>query len=176
MFSFLRIFSVFLISFISFFLIQSYFDGAYSSNLEISITIILFSLFSSLVVWRISRIRIKLIAKQTDSFGSVLDNLGEGVLLASTSGDITYANESMLKIFELKSVKNKNINDLKVNLIYKGPIIAPIQIGDKVAELIVKNKDEVIKTLPLYAAEEINKVNFFKSLVTSINYLIWGDV
>ena len=115
MFSFLRIFSVFLISFISFFLIQSYFDGAYSSNLEISITIILFSLFSSLVVWRISRIRIKLIAKQTDSFGSVLDNLGEGVLLATTSGDITYANESMLKIFELKSVKNKNINDLKIN-------------------------------------------------------------
>ena len=115
MFSFLRIFSVFLISFISFFLIQSYFDGAYSSNLEISITIILFSLFSSLVVWRINRIRIKLIAKQTDSFGSVLDNLGEGVLIASTSGDITYANESMLKIFELKSVKNKNINDLKIN-------------------------------------------------------------
>ena len=115
MFSFLRIFSVFLISFISFFLIQSYFDGAYSSNLEISITIILFSLFSSLVVWRINRIRIKLIAKQTDSFGSVLDNLGEGVLLATTSGDITYANESILKIFELKSLKNKNINDLKIN-------------------------------------------------------------
>ena len=115
MLSFLRIFSVFLISFISFFLILSFFDGAYSSNLEISITIILFSLFSSLVVWRINRIRIKLIAKQTDSFGSVLDNLGEGVLLASTSGDISYANESMLKIFELKSVKNKNINDLKIN-------------------------------------------------------------
>ena len=115
MFSFLRIFSVFLISFISFFLIQSYFDGAYNSNLEISITIILFSLFSSLVVWRINRIRVKLIAKQTDSFGSVLDNLGEGVLVASTSGDITYANENMLKIFEIKSVKNKNINDLKIN-------------------------------------------------------------
>ena len=45
----------------------------------------------------------------------VLDNLGEGVLLASTYGDITYANESMLKIFEFKSLKNKNINDLKIN-------------------------------------------------------------
>ncbi len=74
------------------------------------------------------------------------------------------------------TINKKNINDLKVNLIYKGPIIAPIQIGDKVAELVVKNKDEVVKTLPLYAAEEIKKVNFFKSLVTSINYLIWGDV
>ena len=56
-----------------------------------------------------------MIAKQTDSFGSVLDNLGEGVLLASTSGDIAYANESMLKIFELESLKNKNINELKIN-------------------------------------------------------------
>ena len=115
MFSFLRIFTVFLVSFVSFFLILNNFAGAYSSNLEISITIILFSLFSSLVVWRINRKRIKLIAKQTDSFGSVLDNLGEGVLLATTSGDITYANESMLNIFEIKSLKNKNINDLKIN-------------------------------------------------------------
>ena len=111
MLSFLRIFTVFLVSFISFFLILSFFDGAYSSNLEISITIFLFSLFSSLVVWRINRIRVKLIAKQTDSFGSVLDNLGEGVLLASTSGDIAYANESMLKIFELQSLKNKCIKE-----------------------------------------------------------------
>ena len=115
MFSFLRIFTVFLVSFISFFLILNNFVGAYSTNLEISITIILFSLFSSLVVWRINRIRIKLIAKQTDSFGSVLDNLGEGVLLASTSGDIAYANESMQRILELKTLKNKNINDLKIN-------------------------------------------------------------
>ena len=44
------------------------------------------------------------------------------------------------------------------------------------AELVILNKDEVIKTLPLYAAEDLKKVNFFKSLVTSINYLIWGDV
>ena len=115
MFSFFRIFSIFLISFSSFFLIQSYFDGAYSSNFELSITIILFSLISSLAVWRISRSRIKLIAKQTDSFGSVLDNLGEGVLLASTSGDISYVNKSMLDIFEVKSLKNKNIRDLKIN-------------------------------------------------------------
>ena len=37
-------------------------------------------------------------------------------------------------------------------------------------------KDEIIKTLPLYASEDLKKVNFFKSLFTSINYLIWGDV
>ena len=36
--------------------------------------------------------------------------------------------------------------------------------------------DELIKSLPLYAAEDLKKVNFFKSLLASINYLIWGDV
>ena len=115
MFSFLRIFSVFFISFLSFFLIQRYFNVSSSSTLIVSVTVILFSLVSSLVVCRISRVRIKLIAKQTDSFGSVLDNLGEGVLLASTTGDISYVNQSMLKIFEVKSLKNKNIKDLKIN-------------------------------------------------------------
>ena len=73
------------------------------------------------------------------------------------------------------TINKKDISNLKVDLNYDGPIIAPIQSGDKVAELIIKNKDKIIKTLPLYAAEDIKKVNFFKSLVTSINYLIWGD-
>ena len=40
----------------------------------------------------------------------------------------------------------------------------------------MKKKDEIIKSLPLYALEDIKKVNFFKSLMTSLNYLIWGDV
>ena len=41
--------------------------------------------------------------------------------------------------------------------------------------LLIENGD-IIKILPLYAAEDLKKVNFFKSLITSINYLIWGDV
>ena len=48
--------------------------------------------------------------------------------------------------------------------------------GEKIADLIVFNKEEVVKKLPLYAAEDLKKVNFFRSLFTSINYLIWGDV
>ena len=59
---------------------------------------------------------------------------------------------------------------------YDGPIEAPIQKDQKIANLIVLNKDEIIKTLPLYAFEKVSKVNFFKSLATSVNYLIWGDV
>ena len=59
---------------------------------------------------------------------------------------------------------------------YNGPVVAPIQKGEQIANLVVSNKDKIIKSLPLYATEDLKKVNFFKSLITSINYLIWGDV
>ena len=76
-----------------------------------------------------------------------------------------------------KSYQSKKLfKNLKVYLQYDGPIEAPIQKGEKIANLIVLEKDEVVKTLPLYASEKITKVNFFKSLITSLNYLIWGDV
>ena len=74
------------------------------------------------------------------------------------------------------TINKKDIRNLKVILKYEGPIVAPVQKGEKIAELIVFNKDEKIKTLPLFAHEDLKKVNFFKSLITSINYLIWGDV
>jgi D-alanyl-D-alanine carboxypeptidase (penicillin-binding protein 5/6) len=74
------------------------------------------------------------------------------------------------------TINKKDIRHLTVSLNYSGPIKAPVQKGEKVAELIIKNKDEILKTLPLYATESLKKVNFFKSLMTSLNYLIWGDV
>jgi len=74
------------------------------------------------------------------------------------------------------TIDKKDIRHLTVSLNYSGPVNAPIQKGDRVAELVIKKKDEVIKTLPLFAVEDLKKVNFFKSLITSINYLIWGDV
>ena len=68
------------------------------------------------------------------------------------------------------------MSHLKVSLVYDGPIVAPIDKDQKIAELVISKKDEIIKTLPLYSKEKVNKVNFFKSLITSLNYLIWGDV
>ncbi len=74
------------------------------------------------------------------------------------------------------TIDKKNIRHLKISLQYDGPLVAPIQNGEKIANIIVYNKNEIIKELPLYAAEDLKKVNFFQSLFTSINYLIWGDV
>ncbi len=74
------------------------------------------------------------------------------------------------------TINKKDIRHLTVSLEYDGPISAPVDKGTQVASIIVAKKDEVIKKLPLYASEDLKKVNFFKSLLTSLNYLIWGDV
>ena len=89
-------------------------------------------------------------------------------------------NENMVKAFAKEdfylTLDKKDTRNLRISLEYEGPIKAPIQKDQKLASLIVFNKDEVIKSIPLYSLEKISKVNFFKSLFTSLNYLIWGDV
>ena len=74
------------------------------------------------------------------------------------------------------TINKKDIRYLTVSLDYEGPIQAPIYKDTEIAKIIVTQKDNTIKEIPLYAAEDVKKVNFFKSLLTSLNYLIWGDV
>jgi len=74
------------------------------------------------------------------------------------------------------TLNKKDSRYLKILVEYEGPIIAPIKNGQKIGNLTVIKKDEIIKNLPLYASESVSKVNFFTSLFTSLNYLIWGDV
>ena len=74
------------------------------------------------------------------------------------------------------TINKKDIRHLSVSLNYTGPIKAPVKKDEKIAEIIISKKNEILKTLPLYASEDLKKVNFFKSLITSLNYLIWGDV
>ena len=74
------------------------------------------------------------------------------------------------------TINKKDIRYLTISLNYKGPIQAPIYKDTEVAKIVVYKKNKVIKEIPLYAAEDVKKVNFFKSLLTSLNYLIWGDV
>ena len=74
------------------------------------------------------------------------------------------------------TLKKKEARNLKVNLKYNGPIKAPIKKDQKIANIEIMVKDELIKKVPVYAQEQVDKVNVFKSLFMSLNYLIWGDV
>jgi len=73
------------------------------------------------------------------------------------------------------TINKKEIKNLKVTINYNGPIKAPIEKDQEIATLIVKIDDEEIRSLPIYSNEKIKKVNAFKSLFLSLNYMIWGD-
>ena len=73
------------------------------------------------------------------------------------------------------TLKKKDTRNLKVNLKYKGPIKAPIKKDQKIGNIEVYVKDKLIKNVSVFASEDVDKVNFFKSLFMSLNYLIWGD-
>ncbi len=73
------------------------------------------------------------------------------------------------------TISKKNSKNLNASIKYTGPLKAPIKKGQEIGMLIIdKNKEEQL-TVPIFASEKIEKVNFFKSLFLSFNYMIWGD-
>ena len=65
---------------------------------------------------------------------------------------------------------------IKVKVMYDGPISAPITKNEIVAKLNIFFKDENIGSYDLLASENVKRQNIISRLLTSINYLIWGDV
>jgi len=74
------------------------------------------------------------------------------------------------------TLNKKDSRFFKVKIAYTGPIKAPIKKNQKIATLNIYNKDNLINTADIFSVEDVNKINFFKSLFMSINYMIWGDV
>ena len=74
------------------------------------------------------------------------------------------------------TLNKKDVRNFKVLIKYDGPLKAPIRENDQIGEIIIKTNNEQDKIIPVFASEEIKKVNFFKSLFMSFNYMIWGDV
>ena len=74
------------------------------------------------------------------------------------------------------TLNKKDVRNFKVFIKYDGPLKAPIRENDQIGEIIIKTSNEEDKIIPVFASEEVKKVNFFKSLFMSFNYMIWGDV
>jgi two-component system phosphate regulon sensor histidine kinase PhoR len=58
--------------------------------------------------------KINLIATQRDQFGAVLDDLGEGVIVANKDGEIKYENDQFSQILNLNEVIGKKIEELNI--------------------------------------------------------------
>ena len=64
---------------------------------------------------------------------------------------------------------------LRIEYSFKEPIIAPVNKGDVIGEvlIIIPNRENVL--LPLYAGEDVSKVNFFSGFIQSLDYFLYRD-
>ncbi|HBU97634.1 D-Ala-D-Ala carboxypeptidase [Thalassospira lucentensis MCCC 1A00383 = DSM 14000] len=65
-------------------------------------------------------------------------------------------------------------NDMKVSVVYEGPIPAPITKGAQVASLKVEMADQETREFPLYAAHDVGRLGFIGRIGAAIKYLLWG--
>ena len=73
------------------------------------------------------------------------------------------------------TINKKDLRSFEVFLEYNGPIKAPIKKDEEVALIKIYNKKKLVKSIPVYSAEHVKKINFLLSILTSFNYMIWGD-
>tara|TARA_B100000686_G_scaffold302062_1_gene337856 strand:- start:383 stop:1012 length:630 start_codon:yes stop_codon:yes gene_type:complete len=75
-----------------------------------------------------------------------------------------------------KTIPKAKKRYLKVKINYTGPLQAPIKKDDIVGNIKITFKDDIIGEYNLFSSEDIKKLNIFSRIISSINYLIWGDV
>ncbi len=97
-----------------------------------------------------------------------------------TSVDVWQGKKKAVNVFVKKdiyeTIPKAKKRYIKVKVIYEGPLSAPIEKNEIVAKLNIFFKDKNIGSYDLLAADSVKRQNVFSRLLTSINYLIWGDV
>ena len=74
------------------------------------------------------------------------------------------------------TIPKRKKKTIKAELIYNGPIEAPIKKGEKLALLNIYVSGELQRQVDIFSSEEIKRSNIFSRLFNSLNYLVWGDV
>jgi len=74
------------------------------------------------------------------------------------------------------TIPKRKKNTIKAIVEYNGPIQAPIAEGEKLGLLNIYIAGELKKKFDIFSGEKIQKANIFSRLLTSINFLVWGDV
>tara|TARA_B100001057_G_scaffold216333_1_gene216668 strand:+ start:36 stop:1190 length:1155 start_codon:yes stop_codon:yes gene_type:complete len=120
---------------------------------------------SRLLTWGLTNFDTIQIAKKDESFIEL------EVWLGKKDNVGAYIKEDLYK-----TIPKARKRFLKAVVNYTGPIKAPIKKDDEIGLLEVYFKDELVNEYPVYAIENVKRLNIFSRLIKSINYLIWGDV
>ena len=96
------------------------------------------------------------------------------------SVDVWLGKENTVNVYTkeniYKTIKKGQKRKLKVNVVYNGPIEAPIKKDQILAKMKIIYDQDQIGEYDILSYKKIKKVNIFSRLMKSINYLIWGDV
>ena len=118
-----------------------------------------------LLTWGLTNFSIVEIAKKNSKFAEL------DVWLGQKDEIRVYSNTDIYK-----TIRKARLKKLETKIIYKGPIEAPIKKDDKIAKLIITYEGDVLSEHDLLAFENIKKKNIISRILSSINYLVWGDV
>ena len=75
-----------------------------------------------------------------------------------------------------KTIPKAKKKYLKVTVNYEGPLEAPVEKNDVIGKMKITYKDEIIGNYDLFASESVQKQNIISRILSSLNFLIWGDV
>lgn len=67
------------------------------------------------------------------------------------------------------------VKDIKMKIVYKSPIPAPIKKGDKIGKVIITAPSIKDIHFPVFAAEDVEKIGFWKRIYSALYYLILGQ-
>ena len=97
-----------------------------------------------------------------------------------TSIDVWQGKKNKLNLYLkhdiYKTIPKSKKKYLEAKVVYEGPIQAPINKDEVIAKLKISYKGKNIGTYNLLSIENVKRQNIISRLITSINFLIWGDV
>lgn len=75
----------------------------------------------------------------------------------------------------LVTLPRKARKDMKVSVLYEGPVAAPIIAGTPLAKLVITAPGEQDISLPLVAGADVEALGLIGRLGAAINFLVWGE-
>ncbi|MGE0232604.1 MAG: D-alanyl-D-alanine carboxypeptidase family protein [Flavobacteriaceae bacterium] len=96
--------------------------------------------------------------------------VGEVPVYGGAQSAVALRSDDVIKLLIGKGVKR----NMKARIVYKGPLMAPVEQGDRVGVLRIYNNDEVISEAPLFAAESVGKGPLHKRALDAVWELSLG--
>ena len=99
------------------------------------------------------------------------ETVGEALVWGGEKWYVPLRGKGDLQLLLPKNIKQRK---LRGQLTYPGPVIAPVNAGDRIGELRVRTEEGIESSAPLYAAEPVAKAGIVRQGISSAFVLAFG--